>query len=132
MSEKEIFNSIIAILGWGLTYIFGGWDTCIIALVIFITLDYITGVICGIVSQSLNSHTGFKGLLKKGAIFLVLILSVILDRLLNNSMWVFRTITCYFYIANEGISIVENIGKCGVPLPQKLISALEQLKSKEN
>jgi toxin secretion/phage lysis holin len=127
MNGKEIFNTTIAIAGGFLTYVFGGWDTCIMVLVGFIAVDYATGVISGIIQQKLNSHTGFRGLLRKCTILLVLIIAVLLDRLLNNSMWVFRTLTCYFYIANEGISIFENAGKCGIPLPKKLINTLEQL-----
>ena len=131
MNEKQIFNALVAATGSLFTYIFGGWDTCLIVLVGFIAIDYITGVLSGIIQQKLNSHVGFKGLLRKATIFLVLIVAVLLDRLLNKGIWVFRTLVCYFYIANEGISILENCGKCGVPLPQKLVNTLEQLKNKE-
>lgn len=130
MSEKEIFNSIIAVIGGILTYIFGGWDTCLIVLVLFITIDYLTGVFNGLIHHKLNSQVGFNGILRKSEILMILIVAVLLDRLLNNGTWVFRTLICYFYIANEGISILENIGKCGVPLPPKLLVTLEQLKKK--
>ena len=128
MNERGIFETVFASIGCFLTYIFGGADTCIIVLAGFIMLDYITGVFSGIIQHTLNSHIGFNGILRKSTIFLVLIVAVLLDRLLNSGIWIFRTLVCYFYIANEGISICENVGKCGVPLPKKLISVLEQLK----
>lgn len=131
MNTREMFNTIFAVLGSLLTYIFGVWDTCLIVLVSFICIDYATGLISATIQQKLNSHVGFNGILRKSTIFLVLIVAVLLDRLLNEGTWVFRTLVCYFYIANEGISILENVGKCGVPLPQKLVKTLEQLKKKE-
>lgn len=131
MNEKEIFNTIVATAGVSFTYIFGGWDTCLIVLACFMGLDYLTGVIVGIVQKNLNSHKSFIGILRKSTIIIVLIVAVLLDRLLNGGTWVFRTLVCYFYIANEGISILENCGKCGVPLPKKLLKKLEQIKNGE-
>ncbi|MCY6372474.1 phage holin family protein [Clostridium ganghwense] len=131
MNEREIFNTVIVVIGSFFTYIFGIWDTCLIVLVAFMSLDYITGLIAAIIQDKLNSHIGFKGILRKSTILLVLIVAVLLDRLLSNGTWVFRTIVAYFYIGNEGISILENVGKCGVPLPKKMIKALEQLRKKE-
>jgi toxin secretion/phage lysis holin len=93
-------------------------------------IDYMTGVMAGVIQGKLNSHIGFNGILRKSTILLVLIVAVLLDRLLNQGTWVFRTLVCYFYTANEGISILENAGKCGVPLPAKLLNILEQLKKK--
>lgn len=131
MNEREIFNSIVAILGGVITYIFGGWDTCLIVLVGFMLIDYITGLIGAVIQQRLNSHIGFNGILRKSTILLVLIVAVLLDRLINQGTFVFRTVVSYFYIANEGISILENCGKCGIPIPERLLNALEQLKKKE-
>jgi toxin secretion/phage lysis holin len=130
MNNEDLFKTVFAGIGTVLTYIFGGWDTCLIVLVAFIAIDYITGIIAATVNKKLNSHIGFNGILRKSTIFLVLIVAVLLDRLLNEGAWVFRTLVCYFYIANEGLSILENAGKCGVPLPDKLIKTLEQLKNK--
>lgn len=127
---KNIFNSIVAGIGGVLTYIFGEWDTCLIVLVIFMVLDYITGLISAALKNKLNSKVGCTGIAKKASILIVLIVAVLLDRLLSNGTWMFRTIAAYFYVANEGISILENCGKCGVPLPQKLLDTLEQLKTK--
>jgi toxin secretion/phage lysis holin len=126
--NKYNFNLMVAGIGSMLTYLFGGWDTCLIVLMIFMALDYITGLVSAYLQCKLNSKIGYKGIAKKASILVVLIVAVLLDRLLNSGIWVFRTLVCYFYIANEGISVLENCGKCGVPLPQKLIKALEQLK----
>jgi toxin secretion/phage lysis holin len=128
---REIFNTIIAIMCSFLTYIFGGWDTCLKVLVLFMSLDYFTGFMGGIINKNLSSAVGFRGILKKTTILSVLIVAVLLDRLLNNGTWVFRTLVCYFYIANEAISLLENAVKIGVPVPQKLVDTLEQLKKKE-
>lgn len=131
MSEKEMFNSIVAALGCFFSYIFGSWDTSLIVLLGFMTMDYAAGVVAAVIAGKLNSHIGFNGILRKSTILMVLIVAVLLDRLLNTGVWVFRTFVAYFYIANEGISILENVGKCGVPLPDKLLNTLEQLKKKE-
>lgn len=129
-NEKTVFNTIVALIGTVFSYILGGWDKGLIILVSFMTIDYLIGVLGGIIRGKLSSQIGFKGLLRKATIILVLIVAVLLDRLLNEGTWVFRTLVCYFYIANEGISILENAGKCGVPLPPKLLNTLEQLKKK--
>jgi toxin secretion/phage lysis holin len=129
-NEKNVFNTIVAVSGTAFTYILGGWDKVLIILVLFMAIDYITGLIGATMQQKLSSSVGFKGILRKTTIFLVLIVAVLLDRLLNEGTWVFRTLVCYFYIGNEGISILENAGKCGVPLPEKLVNILAQLKKK--
>lgn len=130
MSEKQIFSLIVAGVGGICTYLLGGWDTPLKVLVLFMLLDYGTGLISAAVQNKLNSKIGYRGIAKKASILIVLIVAVLLDRLINNNVWVFRTLVCYFYVANEGISILENCGKSGVPLPQKLLNALEQLKKK--
>lgn len=127
--KENTFNTIVAVSGTVLTYIFGGWDTVLMVLVGMMVLDYVTGLTAAAINKELNSNIGFKGLLRKGLIAAVLILAVLLDRLLNEGTWVFRTLVCYFYIANEGLSILENVGKCGVDLPDKLVGSLEQLKN---
>ncbi len=128
--KRQVFNAVIAGLGGICTYLFGGWDTPLKVLVIFMIIDYGTGLTSAAVQNKLNSKIGYRGIAKKASILIVLIVAVLLDRLINNNVWVFRTLVCYFYVANEGISILENCGKCGVPLPQKLLNALEQLKKK--
>jgi toxin secretion/phage lysis holin len=130
-NKRTIFNTFFAWVGSFLTYIFGGWDTCLKVLVLFILMDYLTGVLWAFMQKNVSSDIGRRGILKKATILIVLIVAVLLDRLINNDTWVFRTLVCYFYIANEGISLLENAVKIGVPVPKKLIDTLEQLKKKE-
>ena len=94
-------------------------------------IDYLTGVIIAIINKKLSSHVGFKGLAKKLFVVLMLVVAVMLDRLINGGQWIFRTLVAYFYIANEGISILENIARLGVPIPQKVLDVLAQIKDKE-
>lgn len=129
--KQETLNAIVAALGTGLTYVFGGWDKILIVLCTFMALDYLTGVIAAIYQKQLSSSIGFKGLLRKCTIIIVLIVAVLLDRLLSDGSWVFRTLVAYFYIANEGISLIENTTKIGLPVPKKIIDVLAQLKNKE-
>ncbi|WP_283721557.1 phage holin family protein [Clostridium perfringens] len=106
----------------------GAWDTPLRILILLMILDYISGVLKGYINKELSSDIGFKGIARKAMIFFILILAVMLDRLLNTGTWIFRTITCYFYIANEGISLLENGVVLGVPVPDKLKDALIQLR----
>lgn len=129
---ERIFNSLVAVVATFFTYLFGGWDLALKILITFMILDYVTGVIYAYVIKMLNSEIGFKGLIKKCMILAVLIVGVALDRMLgNDGTWVFRTLVCYFYIANEGISLLENISNLGVPIPNKIKNALEQLNNDE-
>ena len=125
------FKIIIAALGTGITWLFGTWDTALIVLVAFMALDYLTGVLRAIVNQEVSSDTGLKGIARKTVIFIVLIVAVLLDRLINTGTWVFRTLVCYFYIANESISLLENCSALGLPIPEQLKDALMQLKDGE-
>ena len=127
----KYFKTIIAITGTVFTWLFGIWDTPLGVLVTFMALDYATGVLRGYINKELSSDVGLKGIARKVVIFAVLIMAVLLDRLLNSGTWVFRTITCYFYIANEGLSLIENAIGLGVPAPEKLKEALAQLKDGE-
>ena len=121
----------IAIIGTIFTWLFGAWDMALIVLISFMFLDYITGLIKGWNNKSLSSNIASKGIARKSLIFIVLIVAVLLDRLLNTGTWVFRTLVCYFYIANEGISLLENCAELGVPIPDKIKETLVQLKSNE-
>ncbi|WP_278849728.1 phage holin family protein [Thomasclavelia spiroformis] len=131
MKKMKIFDSIVAIMATFFTWIFGTWDIAIAILIIFMVLDYLTGVIVAYQNRTLNSEVGFKGLIKKCMILIILIVAVMLDRLLNTGTWVFRTLVCYFYIANEGISLLENVSNLGVKIPEKLKDALEQLNKED-
>lgn len=118
-------------LGTTITWLFGTWDTAIMVLVTFMALDYLTGIVRAYINKEVSSAVGLKGIAKKAVIFVVLIVAVLLDRLLNTGTWVFRTLICYFYIANEGISLLENCAGLGLPIPEKLKDALVQLKDGE-
>lgn len=124
---EKYFNVIVAILATFFTYLFGSWDLALQVLIVFMVLDYLTGVLHAYLIGQLSSEVGFKGLVKKCMILVVLIIGVMLDRILGTGTWVFRTLVCYFYIANEGISLLENISNLGVPIPNKIKNALEQL-----
>ena len=118
----------IATIGTLFTWLFGAWDTALVVLIVFMLLDYGTGVLRGYINKELSSDVGLKGIARKAVIFIVLIVAVMLDRLLNTGNWVFRSLVCYFYIANEGISLLENCASLGLPIPEKLKDALAQLK----
>ena len=131
---EKYFNAIVAVLATFFTYLFGSWDLALQVLIVFMVLDYLTGVLHAYLIGQLSSEVGFKGLVKKCMILVVLIIGVMLDRILGTGTWVFRTLVCYFYIANEGISIanegislLENVGNIGIPIPNKIRNALEQL-----
>lgn len=129
--KVDKFNSFVAIVATFLTYLFGSWDVALSVLIVFMALDYVTGVVYAYTQDKLNSEVGFKGLVKKCMILVVLIIGVMLDKMLSNGTWVFRTLVAYFYIANEGISLLENIANLGVPIPEKIKVALEQLEQKD-
>lgn len=128
---KEQFNFVVAGISTICTWIFGGWDMALYILILFMVIDYITGVIKSYLTKELSSNIGFNGLVRKTTIFLVLFVAVGVDRILNNDNWIFRTLTCYFFVANEGISIIENVAVIGIPVPKKLIEALKQLKGED-
>ena len=128
----KVFNSAVAVIATAFTFLFGDWDIAIIVLIGFMVLDYVTGVLVAYINKKISSEIGLKGLTKKFMIILILIGAVMRDRLMNNGTWMFRTLVCYFYIANEGISLLENAGNLGLPIPDKLKEALEQLQNKES
>lgn len=128
---EKVFNSVVAVVATFFTYLFGGWDIALIVLVAFMVLDYATGMMWAYIQKTLNSQIGFKGLIKKCMILVVLIIAVLLDRMINSGTAVFRTLVCYFYIANEGISLLENVSHLGLPIPDKLKNALQQLNEVE-
>ncbi|MEG0165141.1 phage holin family protein [Anaerorhabdus sp.] len=124
----KVFKYIVAAVGTGFTWLFGTWDTALVVLAMFMILDYATGLWKGYITKTLSSDVGLKGLTRKFLILVIIIVAVLLDRLMGMDNWFFRTLVCYFYIANEGLSILENATVLGLPLPDKLKEALEQLK----
>lgn len=125
------FKLAVVSIGTGVTWLLGSWDTALVVLIAFMILDYITGLLRAWINKEVSSDVGLKGIARKSVILIVLIVAVLLDRLLNTGTWVFRTLICYFYIANEGISLLENCAGLGLPIPEKLKDALEQLKDGE-
>ena len=120
---QVVFAGIGGWLGWFL----GGCDGLLYALLAFVVIDYITGVMCAIVDRKLSSAIGFKGLFKKVRIFTLVGIGHILDTRVIGSGSVLRTAIIFFYISNEGVSLIENAVHIGLPVPQKLKDVLEQL-----
>ena len=126
---KNIFNFITGTLLTTVVYFLEGLDVALKTLLVFILLDYITGVCEAITKKKLNSIIGAKGIVKKIGYLIIVALSVQLDRITGETGAI-RTLVIYFFVANEGISILENWGSMGLPLPKVIIETLEQLKSK--
>ena len=127
---KEIYNAIVATLLTAFIYLVGGLDVAMIALLIAIILDYVSGMIKAFVTKELSSKIGFRGIVKKTALLIVVMLAVLVDRVTGETGAV-RTLVIYYFVANEGLSIIENLGQAGVPIPQSIKKALKALK-KEN
>ena len=126
----EFIKGSLATVGGYTAWYLGGFDGLLIALLVFIVVDYITGVLLALLDKKLNSKIGFKGIAKKVMILLFVGLASILDLYVIGGNSPIREIVIAFYIANEGISIVENSAKLGLPVPQKLKDVLAQLKDK--
>lgn len=127
---KEFWNTIrlvfAAVDGW-LGYFLGGCDGLLYALIAFVAIDYITGVMCAISDKTLSSEVGFKGICRKVLIFLLVGIGHIVDAQVIGSGGVLRTAVIFFYLSNEGVSLIENAAHLGLPVPDKLKAVLEQL-----
>lgn len=136
---KDSILAAIAVLGSAVAKALGGWDNALQTLIIFMAIDYITGVLVAAVwrrsnkseSGALESRAGFKGLIRKSTMLLVVWVSVQLDLILNMQDFS-RTAIILFFCGNEGLSIVENLGVMGLPLPDFVKEKFEQLRSKGN
>ncbi len=130
---KEFWNTIQIVFtgigGW-LGYFLGGCDGLIIALILFVVMDYITGVMCAISDKKLSSEVGFRGICRKVIIFILVGIANILDVQVIGTGSVLRTAVIFFYLSNEGISLLENAAHLGLPIPEKLKVVLEQLHDK--
>lgn len=131
---KEFWNMVqlvfTAIGGW-IGYFLGGCDGLIYALVAFVVIDYITGVMCAIEDKTLSSEVGFRGICRKILIFLMVGIANLLDVLIIGDGSTIRTAVVFFYISNEGISLLENAGHLGLPIPNDIKKVLEQLHDRE-
>ena len=126
---KIAINNVFSVILTTIVYLLGGIDIALQSLLIVIVIDYLTGIASAIYNKELSSKIGFKGIIKKFCYLLVVALSVVIDNLLGQSGLI-RSLVIYFFVANDGLSIIENMAEMNLKLPQKLIDALEQIKKK--
>ena len=132
---KEFWNSIqlvFAMIGGWLGYFLGGYDGLLYALIVFMVVDYITGVMCAIVDKKLSSAVGFKGICRKVLILMLVGIANLLDVQVIGTGSVLRTAVIFFYLSNEGVSLLENAAHLGLPIPEKLKAVLAQLHDRVN
>ncbi|MDK6696040.1 holin family protein [Gardnerella swidsinskii] len=131
---KEFWNTLqlaFTVVGGWLGYFLGGCDGLIIALLLFVVTDYITGVMCAAIDKKLSSSVGFKGIFRKVLIFMLVGIANIIDFQVIKQGSVIRTAVIFFYLSNEGLSLIENAAHLGLPVPEKLKNVLEQLHDKD-
>ena len=124
---KIYLNEIISALLTFTIYILGGFDIALKSLLVVIVIDYITGVASAFYNKKLSSKVGFRGIIKKFCYLCIVALSVVIDNLIGQH-GVIRTLVIYFFVANDGLSIIENMSEMGVKLPPKLKDSLEKIK----
>ena len=127
---KEFWNGIqlvFAVIGGWLGWFLGECDGLMYALIAFVVADYVTGVMCAVSDKRLSSEVGFKGICRKVLIFVLVGMANILDMHVIGTGCVVRTAVLFFYISNEGVSVLENAGHLGLPIPARLLNVLEQL-----
>lgn len=124
---KIYLNEILSALLTFTIYILGGFDIALKSLMVVIVIDYITGVASAFYNKKLSSKVGFKGIIKKFCYLCIVALSVVIDNLIGQQ-GVIRTLVIYFFVANDGLSIIENMSEMDVKLPQKLKDSLEKIK----
>lgn len=127
----NIFKNILAWICTIISFLFGNMEGMMIALIALIILDYISGVIAAVIEKRLSSAVGAKGIAKKIFMLLIVALANIVDINVIGDGHVLKTVTVVFYICNECISLIENAGRIGVPVPKKLMDVLEQLRDKD-
>ena len=127
---KEFWNGIqlvFAVIGGWMGWFLGECDGLMYALIAFVIADYVTGVMCAVSDKQLSSEVGFKGICRKVLIFVLVGMANILDMHVIGTGCVLRTAVLFFYISNEGVSVLENAGHLGLPIPARLLNVLEQL-----
>jgi toxin secretion/phage lysis holin len=132
MNYSAIYKFIAAALGAATGYLFGGWTMLLGVLLTFVIIDYITGVLASAINHRLSSKVGYKGIAKKVMMFAIIAVGHLIDVAFGGSASVFRDAAIYFYLANELLSIIENAGVAGLPVPQQIENAVEILKGKNN
>lgn len=123
------FSNISATIGGAIVYLLGGWDVLIITLMILMCLDYVTGILKGLYIQKLSSQAGFKGIIKKISILIIVSLAVMCEKI---GIPAVREITIMFFAVNEALSILENAGEMDLPIPETMKNALLQLREKKD
>lgn len=126
------FQLSLTSLGGALGYFLGGFDGFLYALIAFVIIDYLTGLMVAVLEKQLSSDVGFRGIFKKVVIFSLVAVAHIIDSQIIQSGTAIRTAVIFFYLSNEGISIVENAAKIGLPIPEKLRGILKQLNQEDN
>lgn len=126
---KYFYNNIASVLLTAVIYLLGGMDIALKSLIIIMMIDYITGISSAIYNKKLSSKIGFKGIIKKFSYLCVVALSVVIDNLISQN-GVIRTLVIYFFVANDGLSIIENMAEMDIKLPKKLVDSLEQIKER--
>lgn len=126
---KHLFNDIFSVILTTCVYLLGGFDIALQSLIVVIIIDYLTGIASAIYNKELSSKIGFKGIIKKFCYLLVVALSVVIDNLIGES-GIIRSLVIYFFVANDGLSIIENMAEMNIKLPKKLIESLEQIRNK--
>lgn len=130
-NSTNIIQGIFTALGGYIGWFLGGVDGFVYALITFVVIDYITGLMVAVLERKLSSEVGFRGIFKKVLIFAFVGIGNIIDVYLIKNGSAIRTAVIFFYVSNEGISIIENAAKIGLPIPQKLKDILEQLNKEE-
>lgn len=126
----SIAQAIFSVIGGALGFFLGGWDGFLYSLVIFVTADFVTGIMASAVEKKISSEVGYLGIIKKVFIFILVGVGSVIDEYIIGNSSILRNIIIFFYISEEGISIIENAARAGLKIPQKLKDVLEQLKSK--
>lgn len=126
-----MIQAVFTVIGGWLGYFLGGNDGLIYVLLAFVITDYITGVMCAVSDKQLSSSIGFKGICRKVLIFMLVGMAHLLNRYVLKTGSVLRTACIFFYISNEGISLLENAGHLGLPIPEKPKEVLEQLHNRK-
>lgn len=129
--DNPVVSGVFAALAGFITWIFGGWDILMCVLVTLMAIDYITGLMVAYETKTLSSSIGLKGLFKKIAELFVVMTAVQIDMATGQGGAYFKNIVCLLFIANEGLSLLENAGNLGVPIPDTLKKALKQIGSNE-
>ena len=129
---ENIYKIGATMIGAIVGYLWGGWSTLLGVLLAFVIIDYVTGLLAAGSKGKLSSAIGFEGIARKVVIFLLVAVAHLIDVALGGNNDIFRDATIFFYIANELISIIENAGRAGLPVPEKLTNAVEVLRGNKN